>query len=82
LLRIGDTYRANMIFLYTWMTTTLEINNQVNETSGIIIELKVTSQAVSFIKQILGFCRQTVIISLWCWINPSISKHLVRVHDL
>jgi hypothetical protein len=37
------------------MTATLGINNQVNETLGIIVELKTTPQANNFIKWILSF---------------------------
>jgi hypothetical protein len=47
-------YRAQRLFLFIWMTATLGINNSVNETLGITVEL-ITSQATNFIKQILSF---------------------------
>jgi hypothetical protein len=37
------------------MTATLGINDRANETLGISNELKITSQAANFIKQILFF---------------------------
>jgi hypothetical protein len=37
------------------MTATLGINNTVNETVRITAELKITSQASKYIKQILSF---------------------------
>jgi hypothetical protein len=37
------------------MIATLEINDQVNETLRITVELEVTSQAADFFKQILSF---------------------------
>jgi hypothetical protein len=37
------------------MTTTLGIDDRVNETLGITIELKITLQVAYFIEQILSF---------------------------
>jgi hypothetical protein len=37
------------------MTAALEINERVNETFGITVELEITSQAADFLNQILSF---------------------------
>jgi uncharacterized membrane protein len=37
------------------MTATFGINDQVNETLGITVELEISSEAVDFINQILSF---------------------------
>jgi hypothetical protein len=42
-----------LLFIQT--TATLGINNRVNETLEITIELEITSQAADFVKQILLF---------------------------
>jgi hypothetical protein len=43
------------LFLFVQMTATFGINDQVNATLGITIELKITFQAANFITQILSF---------------------------
>jgi hypothetical protein len=43
-------HRTDKLFLFIWMTATLGINDQVNET-----EMKTTSQVTNFIKQTLSF---------------------------
>jgi hypothetical protein len=52
---IWDIHRAQRLFFCIWMTATLEIDDQVNETLGITIELKITFQVAYFIQQILLF---------------------------
>jgi hypothetical protein len=51
----GNIHRAQRLSLRIGKTATAGINNRVNETFGIITELKITSQATNFIKQILSF---------------------------
>jgi hypothetical protein len=46
-------HRSQRPFLFIWMTATLGINNRVNETLGITVELKIKFQAINLIKQIL-----------------------------
>jgi hypothetical protein len=53
-LHMWNTHRAQRLCLFIW-TATLGNNAQVNETLWITIELKVTSQAANFFKQILLF---------------------------
>jgi hypothetical protein len=50
-----NIHRAQRLFLFIQTTGTLGINGRVNETLGITSELKITSQAANFIKQILSF---------------------------
>jgi hypothetical protein len=42
-------------FLCVQTTATLGINDRVHGTLGITVELKITSEAINFIKQILSF---------------------------
>jgi hypothetical protein len=53
-LHIWDIHRALRIFLFIQTTATLSINDRVNETYGITVELKIISRAADFIKQILS----------------------------
>jgi hypothetical protein len=48
-------HRAQGLLFFIQTTATLGINDRVNETLGITIELEITSQAADFIKQILSF---------------------------
>jgi hypothetical protein len=50
-----DTHRAQKLFLFIWTAATLGIVNRINETLGITVDLKITSQAANFIKQALLF---------------------------
>jgi hypothetical protein len=50
-----DTHRAQRFPLFIQTTATPGINDRVNETLGIIAELKITSQVADFINQILSF---------------------------
>jgi hypothetical protein len=43
------------LFLFIWITATLEISNLVNETLGISAELKITSHAINIVIQNLSF---------------------------
>jgi hypothetical protein len=44
-----DIHRAQRLFLSTWMTAALGVNNRVIETLGITVKLKIISEAASFI---------------------------------
>jgi hypothetical protein len=59
-----DIQRAHRHLLFSEVTATLGINDQVYETLGITAELKITSQAVNFIKQILSFLAYSNVKSL------------------
>jgi hypothetical protein len=50
-----DIHRAQRLFFCIWTTATLGINDRVNETLGITVELKITFQVAYFIEQILSF---------------------------
>jgi hypothetical protein len=52
---ILDTHRAQRLSLFVRTTVSFEINNWLNETLRITVELKITFQATNFIKQILPF---------------------------
>jgi hypothetical protein len=54
-LHIRDIHRAQRLFLFIQTTATLGINDRVNETLGITVELKITSQVADFINQILSY---------------------------
>jgi hypothetical protein len=43
------------VFPFICTTAILGINNRVNKSLGITVELKITSQVTNFIKQILSF---------------------------
>jgi hypothetical protein len=43
------------VFLFARKPAALQVNNRVNETSEITVQVKITSQATSFITQILLF---------------------------
>jgi hypothetical protein len=53
-LHIWNIHRDQRLFFFI-RTTTLGINNRVNETLRITVQLKNMSQATNFIKQILSF---------------------------
>jgi hypothetical protein len=66
-LHIWDIHRAKRLFLFIRTTATLGINNRVNETLGISIELKFTSQATNFVKEIswlMAYGRSSVVKTL------------------
>jgi hypothetical protein len=44
---------TELLFLFIWITATLEVNDRVSETLGITVELKITSQVANIIDQIL-----------------------------
>jgi hypothetical protein len=50
-----DIHRAQRLLLCTQTTPTLAVNDRVNETLGITVELEITSQATDFFNQILSF---------------------------
>jgi hypothetical protein len=52
---VWDIQRIQRLFLFILMTATLGIDNRVNETLGIAIDLKITSQAINLIKNISSF---------------------------
>jgi hypothetical protein len=52
-LHIWDMYRAQRLFFFVQMTAALGINDRVNETLGITVQLELTSQAADFFNQIL-----------------------------
>jgi hypothetical protein len=54
-LHLWQLHRAQRPFLFIQTTATLGINDRVNETLGITVELKITSQVINFINQILSF---------------------------
>jgi hypothetical protein len=54
-LHIWDIHRAQRILLFIQTTTTLGINDRVNETLGIDVKLEITSQAADFFNQIFSF---------------------------
>jgi hypothetical protein len=47
--------RVQRLLLFLQTTATLGIDDRINETSEITVELEITSQAVDFIHQILSF---------------------------
>jgi hypothetical protein len=51
---MGYTQSSEIVLFYQ-TTAILGINNRVHEILGITIELKITSEAIDFIKQILSF---------------------------
>jgi hypothetical protein len=50
-----DIHRAQRLLLFIETTATFGINDRVNETLGITVELEITSQAAAFFNQILFF---------------------------
>jgi hypothetical protein len=54
-LDIGDIHRTQRLNLFAWKTAALQVNNRVNETSDITIQLKIASEAPNIIIQILAF---------------------------
>jgi hypothetical protein len=50
-----DIHRAQRLLLFIQTTVSLGINDQVNETLGITVELEISSQAADFFNQILSF---------------------------
>jgi hypothetical protein len=54
-LHIWNIHRAQRLLPFTQMTATLGINDRVNETLGITVELDITSQAADFFNQNLSF---------------------------
>jgi hypothetical protein len=52
-LHIWDVHRAQRLLLFIQTTATLGVNDQVNETLGITVELEITSQAANFFNLIL-----------------------------
>jgi hypothetical protein len=49
-LHIWDVHRAQRLLLFILTTASLGIDDRVNETLGITVGLKITSQAADFIK--------------------------------
>jgi hypothetical protein len=54
-LHIWDVHRAQRLLLFIQTNAALGINDRVNETWGIAVELDITSQAADFFNQILSF---------------------------
>jgi hypothetical protein len=52
---IWDLHRAQRLFHFIRTPATLGICNQVNETLGVTVELKILSQVTNFFKQIFSF---------------------------
>jgi hypothetical protein len=48
-----DIHRTQSLFLFALKTDTLGINNRVNETLGITVKLKTTSEPTNSITQII-----------------------------
>jgi hypothetical protein len=63
---MGFTQNQKAFHLY-FNDCTLRINNQVNKTMGITIELKITSQVFVLIEQILSFLASSVAWILNCF---------------
>jgi hypothetical protein len=50
-----DIHRVQRLLLFIQIIATLGINDQVNESLGITVQLEITSQAADFFNQILSF---------------------------
>jgi hypothetical protein len=56
-LHVWDIHRTQRLLLFTQTTATIGVNDRVNETLGVTIELEISSQAADFFNQILSFSR-------------------------
>jgi hypothetical protein len=54
-LHLWDIHRAQSLLFFTQTTATLGVNDRVNETLGVTIELEISSQAADFFNQILSY---------------------------
>jgi hypothetical protein len=54
-LHIWDVHRAQRLLLFIQTNVAFGINDRVNETLGLNVELEITSQAADFFNQILSF---------------------------